>query len=53
MEVIQARDTSRPFVMSSPSNGQESVEEGYVASNPYDARYGDGKVQNKLQCKNR
>lgn len=36
-------DPSRPFVVSSPSNGIQSEEEGYIASNPYDNKYGDGK----------
>ncbi|CAO4387518.1 unnamed protein product [Caenorhabditis nigoni] len=30
-----------PFVMSSPSNGIETEQEGGVAKNPYDNRYGD------------
>ncbi|CAI2355715.1 unnamed protein product [Caenorhabditis sp. 36 PRJEB53466] len=30
-----------PFIMSSPSNGAESEEEGGIAKNPYDVRYGD------------
>uniref|UniRef100_A0A8R1HHX4 Beta-mannosidase n=1 Tax=Caenorhabditis japonica TaxID=281687 RepID=A0A8R1HHX4_CAEJA len=30
-----------PFIMSSPSNGVETEEEGGVAKNPYDVRYGD------------
>uniref|UniRef100_A0A1I7V3Q8 beta-mannosidase n=1 Tax=Caenorhabditis tropicalis TaxID=1561998 RepID=A0A1I7V3Q8_9PELO len=30
-----------PFIMSSPSNGVETEEEGGVAKNPYDERYGD------------
>ena len=36
-------DNSRPFVVSSPSNGVESESEGHVAMNPYSTLYGDGK----------
>lgn len=42
-EVTRLLDPYRPFVVSSPSNGQKSEEEGYVANNPYDNKYGDGK----------
>lgn len=41
--IVQKEDTSRPFVVSSPSNGKESEEEGYIAKNPYDDLYGDSK----------
>lgn len=34
-------DKSRPFVASSPTNGLESVKEGWVSQNPYDTHYGD------------
>lgn len=34
-------DPSRPRTWSSPSNGRESLEEGGVAQNPGDVRYGD------------
>uniref|UniRef100_A0A8C2ZS38 Beta-mannosidase n=3 Tax=Cyclopterus lumpus TaxID=8103 RepID=A0A8C2ZS38_CYCLU len=39
--VGQEEDQSRPFLVSSPSNGAESEQEGWVASNPYDPHYGD------------
>jgi beta-mannosidase len=42
--IVQREDTSRPFVVSSPSNGKESEEEGYIAKNPYDDLYGDSKL---------
>lgn len=34
-------DKSRPFVASSPTNGVESVKEGWISQNPYDTHYGD------------
>ena len=42
-DVIQTEDPySRPFVSSSPSNGLETIMEGWVAANPQDTHYGDG-----------
>ncbi|XP_037098092.1 beta-mannosidase [Syngnathus acus] len=41
MAVVKQEDPSRPFLVSSPTNGAESEREGYVASDPYDPRYGD------------
>lgn len=34
---------NRIYLSSSPSNGKESISEGYVAQNPGDYNYGDGK----------
>ncbi|XP_033967913.1 beta-mannosidase [Pseudochaenichthys georgianus] len=39
--IVQEEDHSRPFLVSSPTNGFESEQEGFVAKNPYDAHYGD------------
>uniref|UniRef100_A0A3B4XJL7 Beta-mannosidase n=1 Tax=Seriola lalandi dorsalis TaxID=1841481 RepID=A0A3B4XJL7_SERLL len=39
-ELVQ-EDQSRPFLVSSPTNGAESEREGWVAANPYDLHYGD------------
>ncbi|XP_063039646.1 beta-mannosidase [Engraulis encrasicolus] len=39
--IVQKEDPTRPFLVSSPTNGLESEKEGYVASNPYDPHYGD------------
>ncbi|XP_029315758.1 beta-mannosidase [Cottoperca gobio] len=39
--VAQEEDQSRPFLVSSPTNGAESEREGWVAANPYDLHYGD------------
>uniref|UniRef100_A0A3Q0RMG4 Beta-mannosidase n=1 Tax=Amphilophus citrinellus TaxID=61819 RepID=A0A3Q0RMG4_AMPCI len=38
---IVQEDQSRPFLVSSPTNGAESEQEGWVAENPYDPHYGD------------
>nr|XP_046269073.1 beta-mannosidase isoform X2 [Scatophagus argus] len=39
--IVQEEDQSRPFLVSSPTNGAESEQEGWVAANPYDPLYGD------------
>ncbi|CAJ1074597.1 beta-mannosidase [Xyrichtys novacula] len=39
--IVQEEDQSRPFLVSSPTNGAESEQEGWVAENPYDLRFGD------------
>ncbi|XP_042338594.1 beta-mannosidase-like, partial [Plectropomus leopardus] len=39
--IVQEEDQSRPFLVSSPTNGAESEQEGWVAENPYDPHYGD------------
>ncbi|XP_076002860.1 beta-mannosidase [Genypterus blacodes] len=39
--IVQQEDPSRPFLVSSPTNGVKSEEEGWVATNPYDPHYGD------------
>ena len=35
-------DPTRPYVVSSPSNGLKSEEDGFIALNPYSDLYGDG-----------
>ncbi|XP_069017064.1 beta-mannosidase [Embiotoca jacksoni] len=40
-KIVQEEDHSRPFLVSSPTNGAESEQEGWVAANPYDPHYGD------------
>ena len=40
-EVVREEDPSRDFMVSSPSNGVASEDEGYIASNPYSSLYGD------------
>ena len=42
--VVRDLDRERPFIVSSPSNGLESEEEGYIAANPYSDLYGDGRL---------
>lgn len=39
--VVLEEDPSRPFLVSSPTNGAESEQEGWIAVNPYDPLYGD------------
>lgn len=39
-------DDTRDFLTSSPTNGIESEEEGYVALQPYSWQYGDGELMN-------
>ncbi|PVD35823.1 hypothetical protein C0Q70_02792 [Pomacea canaliculata] len=41
MTVLQQENPRRQFVPSSPSDGAETVKEGYVAQNPYSDLYGD------------
>ncbi|XP_061699521.1 beta-mannosidase isoform X2 [Syngnathoides biaculeatus] len=41
MALVKQEDPSRPFLVSSPTNGAESEREGYVAADPYDPRFGD------------
>ncbi|XP_076830556.1 beta-mannosidase [Brachyhypopomus gauderio] len=40
-EIILQEDSTRPFLVSSPTNGLDSEKEGWVAQNPYDPHYGD------------
>ncbi|XP_050194015.1 beta-mannosidase [Myiozetetes cayanensis] len=40
-EIVLSEDRSRPFIASSPTNGLESVKEGWISQNPYDTHYGD------------
>ncbi|XP_074084880.1 beta-mannosidase isoform X2 [Macrotis lagotis] len=40
-EIVLAEDQTRPYVASSPTNGAESITEGWVSKRPYDTHYGD------------
>ncbi|XP_047711537.1 beta-mannosidase isoform X5 [Prionailurus viverrinus] len=40
-QIVLARDKTRPFIISSPTNGAESIEEGWLSANPYDKNFGD------------
>ena len=48
--VIKEEDTSRPFVPSSPSNGLDTIAEGWVAKDPQSTRYGDSELFYLLTC---
>ncbi|KAG7277116.1 hypothetical protein CRUP_031329, partial [Coryphaenoides rupestris] len=39
--LVLEEDPSRPFLVSSPTNGLASERQGWVASDPYDPHYGD------------
>ncbi|XP_041969439.1 beta-mannosidase [Aricia agestis] len=39
--VVEALDPTRRYLVSSPSNGIKSEQDGYIAENPYDPHYGD------------
>uniref|UniRef100_K1QL24 beta-mannosidase n=1 Tax=Magallana gigas TaxID=29159 RepID=K1QL24_MAGGI len=39
--IVQSEDSTHPFIMSSPSNGIESLQEGFVAKEPWSELYGD------------
>ncbi|XP_044080327.1 beta-mannosidase isoform X4 [Neovison vison] len=40
-KIVLAEDKTRPFIISSPTNGAESVKEGWLSVNPYDNNFGD------------
>lgn len=40
-DIVLQEDSTRPFLVSSPTNGVESEKEGWVAQDPYDPHYGD------------
>lgn len=46
--VVLAQDSTRPYIVSSPTNGIESEREGYIADNPYSSLYGDVHYYNYL-----
>lgn len=41
MSIVTTMDKSRPFLSSSPTNGIETINENWLAKNPYDLNYGD------------
>lgn len=43
-EFLELTHNRSLFITSSPTNGKESVEEGYVARSPGSEFYGDGKL---------
>jgi len=40
--IIKEEDPSRPFAVSSPSNGKKCEEDGYISTDPETSEYGDG-----------
>ncbi|ESO06388.1 hypothetical protein HELRODRAFT_64903, partial [Helobdella robusta] len=40
-DVILHEDMSRPYISSSPTNGLQTMKEGWVSKNPQDVRFGD------------
>ncbi|CAG4954197.1 unnamed protein product [Parnassius apollo] len=46
--IVENLDPNRRYLVSSPSNGLESEQEGYIAQNPYDPYYGDTHYYNYL-----
>jgi beta-mannosidase len=46
--LVLGEDSTRPYIVSSPSNGAKSEEEGYIAQNPYSSLYGDVHYYNYL-----
>jgi beta-mannosidase len=39
--IVNAEDPMRSYLVSSPSNGIKSEEDGYISKEPYSALYGD------------
>jgi beta-mannosidase len=40
-DTVLYTDKSRPYISSSPTNGKETESENWIATDPYDARWGD------------
>ncbi|XP_051820137.1 beta-mannosidase isoform X1 [Antechinus flavipes] len=40
-EIVLAEDQTRPYITSSPTNGAESISEGWISRKPYDTHFGD------------
>uniref|UniRef100_A0A4X2JVA0 beta-mannosidase n=1 Tax=Vombatus ursinus TaxID=29139 RepID=A0A4X2JVA0_VOMUR len=40
-EIVLAEDQTRPYVASSPTNGAESIAEGWISRKPHDTHFGD------------
>ncbi|XP_071071434.1 beta-mannosidase isoform X2 [Dasypus novemcinctus] len=40
-KIVFEGDKTRPFMTSSPTNGAESIAEGWLSANPYDNHFGD------------
>lgn len=48
--IVNAEHSTGIYLSSSPTNGLESMKEGWVAQNPYDTIYGDGKLLYSILC---
>lgn len=46
--IVEDIDPGRRYLVSSPSNGRQSEQDGYIAKNPYDPNYGDTHYYNYL-----
>ncbi|XP_045532778.1 beta-mannosidase [Pieris brassicae] len=46
--IVEMLDPGRRYLVSSPSNGRQSEQDGYVALNPYDPHYGDTHYYNYI-----
>ncbi|CAH2094683.1 unnamed protein product [Euphydryas editha] len=46
--IVEGIDPGRRYLVSSPSNGRKSEQDGYIAKNPYDPNYGDTHYYNYL-----
>lgn len=46
--IVEDIDPGRRYLVSSPSNGRQSEQDGYIAENPYDPNYGDTHYYNYL-----
>ena len=44
MPIVNAENPNRVYLTSSPSDGKETVKEGYVAKDPGSELYGDSKL---------
>lgn len=51
--LVLQEDQSRDFILSSPTNGKKTDEEGYVANDPSSPLYGDGKILLLLSLRRR
>ncbi|XP_028713225.1 beta-mannosidase isoform X1 [Peromyscus leucopus] len=40
-EIVLSEDKTRPFIVSSPTNGVKTMEEGGISEDPYSSLYGD------------
>ncbi|KAL6081098.1 hypothetical protein STEG23_005429, partial [Scotinomys teguina] len=40
-EIVLSEDKTRPFILSSPTNGAKTMEEGGISEDPYSSLYGD------------